>query len=49
LQVHQERARHLMERLEGLKLLLASHNYIHGTSWGLSRHGRSELVNRGLL
>ena len=49
LRVHPERAKHVMEKLESLGLLSASHNYLHGTSWALSRKGRAELVRRGLL
>ena len=49
LSIHPERAKHIMEKLEALGFLLASHNYIHGTSWLLSRKGRAELVRRNLL
>jgi hypothetical protein len=46
--VHPERAKYFMEKLEAAGLLTARHN-TQGTSWLLSRAGRAELVNRRLL
>lgn len=47
--VHPERAKHIMEKLEGRRFLNVSYNYLHGTSWLLSRNGRAELVRRNIL
>jgi hypothetical protein len=49
LEIHPERARHIMEKLEAQGLLFAAHNYKKGTSWGVSSNGRAELVKRHLL
>jgi predicted nucleotide-binding protein len=49
LEIHPERARSIMEKLESQGLLFAAHNYKHGTSWGVSSNGRAELVKRHLL
>jgi hypothetical protein len=49
LEIHPERARYIMEKLESRGLLFAAHNYKHGTSWGVSSNGRAELVKRHLL
>jgi len=49
IQLDPERAKYILEKLEGLGLLDALHNYVTGTTWQLSRDGRAELVNRGLL
>ncbi|MCK4599535.1 TIR domain-containing protein [Candidatus Bipolaricaulota bacterium] len=47
--IHQERAKYYMEELERMGILHAAHNYVYGTSWYLSREGRSALVRIGLL
>jgi len=47
--IHQERAKYYMEKLERMGILHAAHNYVYGTSWYLSREGRSALVRMGLL
>lgn len=49
LKIHPERAKHIMEKLEGFGLLKVSYNYLDGTSWYLSKMGRAELVQRNIL
>ena len=46
---HPQRIQHVMESLEERGLLDAAHNYVHGTSWHLSKGGRKFLVKQGLL
>lgn len=47
--VHPQRAEHILESLEDLKLLDPSYNYMSGTSWALSKKGRAFLVEKKLL
>lgn len=47
--LHPEKLKHYMEKLEALGYISARHNYIYGTSYIVSREGRTFLVERGVL
>jgi hypothetical protein len=49
LNMHPERARHLLERLQGQGLLHPEQHPLYGISWCLSPRGRAILFDKGLL
>jgi DNA-binding MarR family transcriptional regulator len=49
LNVHPQRAEHILERLEERQLVFFLDNYVSGRTWRLSAEGRAELVRRNLL